>query len=135
MNVLGHRNLDQLITDDTWSRVINGVCSESRIDHLYTTRSKNISNLKLVSNAYSDHMMIKFAVHVKPESVDSGYVWKRNWFNYSGERLKEELQNENWNIETNNPQAYYYILENKIINIIDRLAPLKKYSNRWGTVA
>ena len=59
-NILGHHGLDQLVNEDTWSRVVNGIVQSSRIDHVYTTVRNRITNLKLVNNAFSDHEMVEF---------------------------------------------------------------------------
>ena len=61
-NVLGHHSLDQLVEEDTWCRVVNGNKISSRIDHVYTTRSNAINELKQYQNAYSDHQMIVLTI-------------------------------------------------------------------------
>ena len=42
-NVLGHHGLAQLVTEDTWSRTVNGIKLSSRIDHMYTTMKNRIT--------------------------------------------------------------------------------------------
>ena len=46
LNILGHHNLDQIVKEDTWSRVINNVYTSSRLDHIYTTETNRIQNLE-----------------------------------------------------------------------------------------
>ena len=57
-NTLRHYDLDQLITEDTWCRIIHGTKTTSRINYVYTTKGMWTSNLKLKDNDYSDHQMI-----------------------------------------------------------------------------
>ena len=47
-NILGHHNLDQLVMDYTWKRIINRVETTSRLDHVYTSRSNSINNVKFL---------------------------------------------------------------------------------------
>ena len=61
-NTIGHHNLDQLVKEDTWSRVINNVYTSSRIDHIYSSETHRINNLQYCENAYSDHKMIEFTL-------------------------------------------------------------------------
>ena len=56
-NILGHHTLDQMINGYTWKRIINGIETTSILDHIYTTRSDCIKNVKLTDNAYSDHLI------------------------------------------------------------------------------
>ena len=37
-NILGHHGLSQIVTEDTWSRTVNGVKLSSRIDHVYNVK-------------------------------------------------------------------------------------------------
>ena len=51
---------------------------------------------------------------------------------YSKEALCEALFQEDWNIEAQDPQAYYNIFENKLVNIVDKMAPIKEYVKKSG---
>ena len=57
-NILGHHNLEQLVMEDMWCRSINSVITSSRLDHVYTNLEEHVSNIKLVNNVYSYHMMV-----------------------------------------------------------------------------
>ena len=127
-NILGHHALDQIIHDNTWKRIINGIETTSRLDHIYTTRSDSINNVKLTDNAYSDHLMLTFTLESAQKEGQVINLWKRSWKHYKKELLCEELSRLDWNIETNDAQSYYNILENLIVNVVDKLAPMKMYS-------
>ena len=36
-NTLGHYGLSHLVTEDTWSRIVNTIKLSSRINHVYTS--------------------------------------------------------------------------------------------------
>ena len=42
--------------------------------------------------------------------------------------LCKELSTKDWNIEANDVQSFYNILENRIVDVVDKLAPMKKFS-------
>ena len=54
-------------------------------------------------------------------------LWKRNWKYYSEEVLIGELQKIDWQIEIDSVQEMWNIYENKIIIVVDRLAPLEEF--------
>ena len=116
-NVLGHHGLDQLVTEDTWSRTVNGIKLSSRIDHVYTTVKNRVDTLELVNNAFSDHEMVQFNLSNVKVTRPEERIWKRNWRKYSKEALQEELSKTDWNSEIKDSQNYYNVLENKLIKI------------------
>jgi hypothetical protein len=54
---------------------------------------------------------------------------KRNWTCYNKEQLITNLQSINWTIKSNDVQGCWNKIENKLINVIDGIAPLEKFKN------
>ena len=69
-----------------------------------------------------------------PHCGDLQIEWRRNWRTYSKEKLLEELGKEYWNISINDSQNFYNVLENKLINIVDKLIPFKERRNDGGHI-
>ena len=125
-NILGHHNLEQMVMEDTWTRTINNVITSSRLDHVYTTESSKINNLKLTDNAYSDHQMLTFDIKTEKANPHIRPVAKRSWNRYSKEALIDAIKAENWDIDCTDAQSFYNIYENKLVNIVDKLIPYKE---------
>ena len=82
-NYLGHHHLEQLILEDTWSRIINGNNVSSRIDHIYTTCQDNIQRLYYHNEAYSDHLLVMFSLNHMAEASPSNPTYRRSWYGYN----------------------------------------------------
>ena len=119
--------LIQLVKFKTWSRLINNTLKSSVLDHIYTTDFTNISNLKSIKPTFGDHLLIYFdfdAVKTLPkESL------RRDWRQYSAEKLCNELSKLDFNIGICDVQEYWNVFENMIINVIDVLIPLATFTN------
>ena len=47
-NTIGHHNLEQMVHEDTWNRIINRRYVSSRIDHVYTTCPDDLKQIAAV---------------------------------------------------------------------------------------
>ena len=71
--------------------------------------------------------MIMLYLSTYKEAQHKSKILKINWFNYTRETLCIVLAKEDWNINTKNTQEYYNIFENKLVKIVDRIAPFKAH--------
>ena len=56
-------------------------------------------------------------------------TFRRSWKNYSKEKLNEHLMEVQFDLEILTVQDLYNEIENKIINIVDTVAPIRKFTN------
>ena len=122
---LGHHNLEQMIQEDTWSRIINGNLTSSRIDHVHTTCQDNLQRMQYSNEAYSDHLLIKFNLTTNENIQPTKPTYKRSWYGYNKEKLCAELETLNWDCNREDPQSYYDWFENEILKVVDHLVPYK----------
>ena len=123
-------NLEQIVTDDTWHRSILGVEKSSRIDHIYHTQDIKISKPVHSNAIYSDHQIISSYITYRAEEKEKVQpVWMRNWYKYSNEKLVARLKEEAWNNEYEHAQDLYDWICQKLVTVIDELAPLTKRKN------
>jgi hypothetical protein len=52
---------------------------------------------------------------------------RRDWRKYSLSFLCEMLSKEDWNIGVSDVQGYWNCFENKLINIVDQIVPLRTF--------
>ena len=118
----------QIVTFATWSRTVNNIIKESILDHIYTKKPVNISNLTCNLIAFGDHNLITFEINsntkIKPE------IYKRNWLNYTKEKLCSKLNSIDWNIEYDDVQGYWNCFESKLVEAIDVIAPIELQKHR-----
>ena len=118
--------LIQMVEFETWKRLVNGVWRTSILDHVYTDDVMNISDLQPVETVIGDHVLIKMTLD--DEGMNEQVIsYKRDWTKYSKEKLVDELSicNMDWNVS--DIQCYWNKIEEIIIRIIDKLAPITKY--------
>jgi hypothetical protein len=75
---------------------------------------------------FGDHELITFDVSI--DKVSPKEIFKRNWKNYSKEKLIAELAAQDWNIKKDSVQSYWNDFESKVIETIDKLAPMQLIS-------
>ena len=56
-------------------------------------------------------------------------AWRRDWRAYNKDMLCLRLSSLNWNFTSDSVQAYWNELENKLVAIVDELAPMVKHNN------
>ena len=71
--------------------------------------------------------MISFNIPLKKPEIE--FVYKRDWRLYKKENLIKMLSQVNWIICDDNVQNCWNDIENILIKIVDKLAPLTKYKN------
>ena len=110
-NSLGHHNLDQMVFDNTWSRIINESVCSSRIDHIYTNCTDQIQRLQFSNEAFSDHLLVMFSVIAIEKTQSTKTVFKRSWYGYTKDLVCEELSKVDWSCDRNDPQSFYDLVE------------------------
>ena len=73
--------------------------------------------------------MLELTVSVAPPKI----IMKRNWRNYSKELLLNMLSVSEFDYSINDVQQFWNNLENKIIKIVDTLAPIVEFTNNHTT--
>ena len=84
----------------------------------------------MTDNAYSDHLMLTFALESDHKTRQVINIWKRNWIHYNKELLCEEFSSIDWNIEANDVQSYYNTLENLIVYVTLNRPPIYPQKGR-----
>ena len=114
--------LQQLVNFETWHRFVNGEKRFSIIDHIYTDHPEQISNLMSTLTDIGDHMLISCEIIASksPKKV----IMKRDWRNYSKDKLIMKLKKLSTLPITNCVQETWNKFENLLINIVDDIAPL-----------
>ena len=119
--------LQQLVNFETWSRFVNGVKRFSNIDHIYTDHPELITNLTSTVTDIGDHKLISCSIRVVKAAKK--IIVKRDWRHYTKEKLVNKLRNVDFETNINNVQETWNRFENKIIDVIDILAPLVPFTN------
>ena len=116
------------ITSSTRLGLLNGIVKSSCIDNIFTN-SGDILLTKILDWNFSDHLLV--AVKRKRVKVRAKKVaFKgRSYRNYVREDLQEELVRMNWEqyFESQDPVLCWEIMENRIRDYLDRVAPQKEF--------
>jgi hypothetical protein len=120
-------NFIQLVEFDTWSRIVENNRRSSLLDHIYTDDPTRISSIYPITPIFGDHIMVILTVMGEHRQVKQ--ILKRDWRKYSPNLLCEPLSKEDWNIGMNDVQEYWNCFENKLINIVNQIVPLRIFVN------
>ena len=126
MNFALEKNLIQIITETTWSRVINGIKKESVLDHVFVANVASVINVSYKPKLFGDHTLVVVDLIVKPLNVVKSTT-NRNWSNYNSVNIGNVLSNK---LSPANSMFYLSVqehwnyLENVLINTIDEICPL-----------
>ena len=124
-DVLSGTSLLQLVDFPTWSRVVNNQLRESTLDHLYCTDPSLITEVSGIKPVFGDHTMVVASIALnKPRPTT--YL-RRDWRKYSREVLLSELNKIDWNIMDDSVQEYWNTFENKLVEVVDQVAPLREF--------
>ena len=120
-------NLIQTINFPTWSRTINNIKKESLLDHVYIKNPLTLRNIRHCKPLIGDHCLISFDLCCTPHVPE--IVLKRCWKAYTKEILISKLQTVHFELDIEDTQSIWNSFENKLIDIIDEIAPLVPFSN------
>ena len=117
----------QVVDFTTWTRLYNVQSRTSILDHIYTSKPLSVLNLSHTWPVFTDHALIMF--EISSNKMQPDVTIRRDWRNYSKEKLCQGLSKHNWSFTSDSVQAYWNQLENQLIKIIDELVPLVEHRN------
>ena len=124
---LSSSNLVQMIDFETWSRLIGNELKASILDHVYIRDPTLIKDIKSITPVFGDHRLIMIDIdEVKPKPI---VVYRRDWRHYSKNVLSDELNMITWSTEIDDVQGFWNHFESKLINVIDKIAPVCKFED------
>ena len=126
-------SLEQLIHQPTRIQPLNTaggwVIQESLLDHVYTSDYMSVEKCGSLHLSNSDHMAVYITYQNSDnKSAERKVIYKRDLRAYSKPAMSILCGAEDWSsvYSTVDVQEGYNIIENKLKNIIDILAPLRK---------
>ena len=124
--------LTQIVNFPTWCRNINGIDKESILDHIYLRDTTRLNSLNNITPEIGDHKLI--IIDISTMEVKPKVTMKRTWREYSQELLLNRLSVCEFDYSITNVQQFWNNLENKIINVVDEVAPMVEFTNNYTTV-
>ena len=116
-------NLHQIVTFNTWSRVINNLVCNSILDHIYLKDVTRITNLSSLTPQFGDHLLISFEIVSSKTNIPK--IYKRNWRTYSKEILIDNLLEVDWDLDFDDVQSTWNCFESKLTEVVDKIAPFE----------
>ena len=101
------------------------------IDHVYIKDTTVIKSLTHLTPAIGDHRLITLTLLESREPPTKSL--KRNWKYYSKDLLLNKLSICTFDYNITNVQQFWNHLENKIICVVDSVAPLTEFTNNLIT--
>ena len=93
---LGELNLLQLVTFDTWSRMVGLTLRSSLLDHIYVNNVTLINNVKHLNPCFGDHKLIMADLCIGKPVLNKSFI--RDWRQYTKESLCQNLGGVDWSI-------------------------------------
>ena len=124
---LGMKNLVQLIDFPTWSRCVDAVMRESILDHFYVQHTRYVKNIACVKPIFGDHLCVM--VSTAGRDLNTVITQRRDWRKYNKDVLINTLRTVDWTIEDDTVQEYWNTFENKLIQVVDQLIPIRDFVN------
>ena len=126
---LGDLNLIQMVKFVTWSRLIGLVLRSSILDHIYVNGVTLIKNVTHNKPCFGDHELVMAQICIDKPKLKT--ITRRNWRNYSKNELCLKLSGVDWSNNANCVQEMWNDFENKLIEVVDLLAPLSKFKGEF----
>ena len=129
-NFVSDSNLYQLVSFNTWSRIIKGIKKESMLDHVYVNNVAQVSNVDYCSPVFGDHVLVLIELNLKQPNSDK-FSLRRDWSRYQsnifGDNVSIGMNYSGINWSVLNVSDHWNALEDIIINVIDEMAPIKSF--------
>ena len=103
------------------------------LDHIYTNETTLVSCCDFITPCFGDNVVVVAELNLAKSPESFYYNW--DWSKYSPVLLNEILQSTDLTIDNDTVQEYWNTLENMLINIVDKIAPLKRFSNNSTAVS
>ena len=119
----------QLVTGPT--RVQRGQVP-SGLDHYYTNKPHKVSSVHTYFHGSSDHKLIFAIRHSKAKISSPRIIFKRNYRNFDPEQFLSEVRAISWweVYSCEDVESAAQLFTNKLNNVLNRMAPMKKYQVR-----
>ena len=85
-----NHSLEQMVSFNTWSRIVNGQFRSSILDHVYVSDSSKIKSITSLSIPISDHIPVRVEYEFQNKSTRRATM-VRNWKGYSKAKWLELL--------------------------------------------
>ena len=105
---------------------------DSCLDHIYTNTPDKISKAEVRFRGSSDHKLIIATRFSKSFKQNIRYCKKRSYKNFSQEEFLKEVENISWweVYASDDVDVAVDIFTTKLTDILDRMAPVKKFQVR-----
>ena len=113
---LGKLNLVQLINFDTWSRVVGQILRSSILDHVYVQDIIIVNNISHVKPCFGDHELIVVQLCITRPKLQT--TIKRDWRQYSKEKLNLKLGRVDWTNNATDVQEIWNDFECKLMKLL-----------------
>ena len=123
---LGGLNLLQLVSFDTWSRLVGLALRSSLLDHIYVKNVDIIRDIIHDKPCFGDHELI--VAHCRIVRPEKKMLHRRDWRSYTKVRLCENLGLVDWSNNATTVQDAWNDLETKLIAVVDTLAPISVFN-------
>ena len=100
--------LIQLVKQDTWSQMVGTTLRSFLLDHVYTGDADCIYKIECSTPCFGDHKLI--VAHIRFDRPDPETVIRRDWRNYSKDKLVEHLTGVDWSGNANDVQQFFKII-------------------------
>lgn len=125
LNLTDSLNLNQIINEKTWSRVINGIEKSSILEHIYTSTDNHQGEINDIN--VSDHLLVSIQVkngsNPKPRPVKKII---RNWSKYTKHAYLNLLDLNETRFEPMTIDEHEDFLSLELANTLNKLAPERK---------
>ena len=128
--LLNYVKLVQVVNFETWTRIVGNSLKCSTLDHIYVEDPTRIKLLDKFKPYFGDHNLVMFTMKSTKDQNETRYV--RNWKVYSKEKLCYELSRVEWNINAETVQDVWNLFEEKIIKVVDKVAPMIKCTEQMS---
>jgi hypothetical protein len=117
-----NRSFVQMVDFLTWRRTNGNRIIESILDHVYTNNCGLIESIEEGNHFFGDHSPVVVTL-MKTHKNKTNTTMIRDWKKYNAQILMEMLAERDWTINLEDVQDYNDELEQRIMTIMDKLAP------------
>ena len=109
---------------------------QTGLDHVYTNKIEKLSSVQTYLTGTSDHKLLKFVRFTKAIKHLPRYIQKRSFKDFDDETFVTNISNCGLEeiLQYNDVEAAADILTRKINNVLDKMAPIKKFQTRKNYV-
>ena len=106
--------------------------SPSGLDHVYTSKPEKLSKVQVKKSGSSDHSLLLATRYTKNIKENIRYCKKRSYKHFDEQKFLEEVSNISWwdVYSSNDVDEAVEIFTKKLTDILDKMAPVKKFQIR-----